>query len=108
MLSRLWGKVAGPGCFPLPDLNDLNETLEALSKLAISTTQGEFVRMDDVKRLIRERNAAASIEKKVEQKAPKTMVQAKQAVLKDEEVMKNFPPPQRAAGKSLSAQDTGT
>jgi hypothetical protein len=89
----------------LPDLSNLNEALTELEKLGISTTQGIFVRMEDVKKLMAAQAAATQIEEKTEPK-PKTMVQAKQQVLRDEKIMQNFPKPSPQAGRSISAQDS--
>lgn len=86
-------------------LEDANEALAELEKMSIRTSQGEFVRLEDVRRLMAEKKEGVAIEKEVEKQKPKDMTSAKQAILKDPEIMKNFPPPTPKVGKSISAQD---
>lgn len=86
-------------------LHNLDDAMEELEKLSIRTSQGEFVKMEDVKRLMAEKREAASIEKEVEKEKPKDMNGAKQAILKDPDIMKNFPPPRREPGRSIPSQD---
>lgn len=75
--------------------------------MGLHTSQGVFVRIEDVKKLMDEQKATREIETKTEPK-PKDMSAARRAILKDEEIMKNFPPPSRGAGRSLPAADSQT
>jgi hypothetical protein len=84
-------------------LHNLNEALEDLERKALVTTAGTFVRLKDVKAWAEEREAVSKIER-VEAPRPKNMNQAKRMVLKDEEIMKNFPPPRRELGRAIPAQ----
>lgn len=87
-------------------LNDLGTILRELERMAIRTTQGEFVRISDVRRLMREREEAQQIEEAADKEKPKTMTGAKLAILKDPEIMKNFPKPTpKEGGRSLSASE---
>jgi hypothetical protein len=86
-------------------LNNLNEALAELEKKTIRTSQGEFVRMEDVRKLVQEQKDATAVEEGVEKEKPRDMVKAKQAILKDPEIMKNFPAPRREPGKAIPASE---
>jgi len=87
-------------------LHNLDTLLRELERMAIRTTQGEFVRISDVRRLMREREEAQQIEDAAHKDKPKTMSGAKQAILKDPEIMKNFPRPvQSQGGRSIPASE---
>lgn len=86
-------------------LHNLDEAVAFLERKAIKTSQGDFVRMEDVRRLLQEEKTAHAIVEEAAPK-PKDMTSAKRAVLRDPEVMKNFPPPSRPKqGRAIEAQE---
>jgi hypothetical protein len=84
-------------------LNNLDEAIALLEKKAIRTSAGDFVKMEDVRRLIVEEKEAKKLVEEDESSKPRNMVAAKRAIMKDPEIMKNFPPPRREPGKSIPA-----
>lgn len=81
------------------DLHDLDEAITRIEGLAIRTTQGSFVRMEDVRRLLEEER-----DREPEAKPqPKTVVQAREAVKRDPEIMKHFKRDPREPGRSINA-----
>ena len=82
----------------------LDEALAYLEKKSVTTSQGIYVKLDDVKKLMEEQKTASQIEKQ-EAPRPRNMNQAKQMVLRDEKIMANFPKPLPRFGKSISAQE---
>jgi hypothetical protein len=83
-------------------LHNLDAALAEIQKLAISTTQGEFVRVDDVRRLLAEQRAD-QVGREISSTflGPKTMTQAKRQVKQDESIMENFQRQPRNLGKSI-------
>lgn len=58
------------------DLHNVNELMEELEGLSITTSQGSFIKKEDVRRLVEKRFAAKSIEAK-EQPKPKNIGEAR-------------------------------
>jgi hypothetical protein len=58
------------------DLQNLNDLLPELEGLAIRTSQGSFVKMEDVRRLIDKRTEARAVDEKVTPQ-PKTIGEAR-------------------------------
>jgi len=84
-------------------LHNLDAAMAKIQELSISTTQGEFVRVDDVRRLLAEQREAQLTEQVRNIVAPRTMHQAKRAVKQDQSIMENFQRPPTEPGRSVSA-----
>ena len=91
----------------MDNMPTLDEALAELEKRSIRTSQGTYVKMDDVRKLMDERKTASQIEAK-EAPKPKDMNSAKQMILKDEELMKNFPRRDPKLGRSIPATESQT
>lgn len=77
--------------------SELDQMMEEIEKASISTSQGSYVRVEDVSRLLRARQETEEKPKP----QPKTMAQAKEMARKDETL---FPPSKpHEPGKSVSA-----
>jgi hypothetical protein len=88
---------------PSNDLHNLNDLLAELEGAAIETSQGSFVKVEDVRRLIEKRTAAR--EEQVSQgPPPKTLEEARARIKADTELMKSFPKPPPDAGRAIAAQ----
>lgn len=89
-------------------LDNVNEVMKRLEGSAISTSQGSFVRVDDVKRLLQERKEEAEKErqKRMEQRPPKTFAEARTRAKDDPEIQAAFPPSDtvREPGRHVDAQ----
>jgi len=88
-------------------LHDLNELLAELEESAVSTTQGSFVKMEDIRRLLKDRSKAASEAKddEAENPSPKTVEQARAAAKRDPDLAKLFEDRPQDAGRSIAAQE---
>lgn len=62
------------------DLHNASELIEELEGLSLKTSQGSFVKMEDVRRLITKRTEARAVDDA--QEPPKTMTQAKEQAKK--------------------------
>jgi hypothetical protein len=71
------------------NLHNLNDALAYLEGKAVHTSQGTFVRMEDVKEAMQTAADARAIERATAPQ-PKTMAQAKRMVRMDEGLMKEF------------------
>jgi hypothetical protein len=79
-----------------------DEVIEALEGLAIRTSQGSFVKVEDIRRLAKNRQDAKSLDKAT---APKTVVQAREmakAFLQEKGIGASGP---REPGKSIPASE---
>jgi hypothetical protein len=84
------------------DLHIPDEVIEALEDLAIRTSQGSFVKMEDIKKLAQKRQAAKELDKS---QAPKTVAQAREMAkefLKDKGIGPSGP---REPGRSIPASE---
>ena len=88
----------------MTDLHNLNDLLGALEGIALQTSQGSYVKMEDVKRLIEERNTAREIDAAEPKFKGKTFAAANQAVKRDPAFAGMNPGP-REPGHSVSAQE---
>jgi hypothetical protein len=81
--------------------SDLDRALEFLGKSAVQTSQGSYVKMEDLKKYLQSED---ELESQLEEEAPKpkTMVQAKRMAARDEELFPKRDPrePGRAIGAS--------
>lgn len=76
----------------MTDFDQVNEVLEVLAEKAIKTSQGSYIRLEDVKAMIQDRKDQAKIdseEEKVRSKI-KTVEQARAAAKRDPELQKFF------------------
>jgi len=89
------------------DLRNLNEALEEIDKISISTSQGQFVKVDDVKRLLSERREVleAELEDRIEKRIPYRMSpeRARRLAMRDESLRSDPPPGPREPGRSIEA-----
>ena len=86
------------------DLHNANDLVAKLEELAIHTTQGSFVKLEDVRWLIEKRKEAGAIEQ-AEAPRPKTLHAAREGAKKF--LADQFPRPQpREAGRSISANES--
>jgi hypothetical protein len=90
------------------DIRNLNEALEEIQKISISTSQGAVVKVDDVRRLLTERREVleAELEQRIEKRIPYRMSpeRARRLAMRDEdlrETHKSSGP--REPGKSVPA-----
>jgi hypothetical protein len=89
------------------NLHNANDLIEELEGAAIRTSQGTFVKMEDVRRLIEKRNAAGAIEDKAEP-TPKTMTEAKEQAKKflaEAAKKSGLPVPVPNIGKAVPASE---
>jgi hypothetical protein len=85
------------------DLSNLNDLMAEIEETAIRTSQGSFVKLDDVRRLMEKRTKAREDEQLLPQ--PKTLEEARAAVKRDPEVMKHFPAALPQAGSAVPANE---
>jgi hypothetical protein len=85
------------------DLHNASELIEELEGLSIKTTQGSYVKMEDIRRLIEKRQAAQEVTDE-EKPNPKTLDEAR-AGAKKYLIEKIGKPPVREPGKALPATD---
>lgn len=92
------------------DLRNLNEALDEIEKISIATSQGQFVKVDDVKRLLQERREVleAELEERIEKRIPYRMSpeRARRLAMRDESLKTDPPPGPREPGKSVPAGPT--
>lgn len=89
------------------NLHDVNELIAELEGAAIRTSQGTFVKMEDVRRLVEKRNSASAIEDEAEP-TPKTMIEAKQQAKKflaEAAKKAGLPAPVPNIGKAVPASE---
>ena len=78
-------------------LGNLDDALKEIERASIRTSQGSFVKVEDVKRLLQERQQ----EEEKPKPQPKNMNEAKRMAARDKDI---FPPQQpREAGRSVPA-----
>jgi arginyl-tRNA synthetase len=85
------------------DLHNASELIEELEGLSIKTTQGSYVKMEDIRRLIEKREEARVLDEE-EKPKPKTLDEARAGAKKflTEKIGKQ---PVREPGKALPATD---
>lgn len=103
--SRTEGRISLPR-----DLRNLNEALEEIDKISIETSQGQYVKVDDVKRLLKERREVleAELDERIEKRIPYRMSpdRARRLAMRDESLQPDSPPGPREPGKSVPAGPT--
>lgn len=90
------------------NLQNVNDLMGELEGAAIRTSQGTFVKMEDVRRLIEKRSAANAIEDKAEP-SPKTVEQARaqaKRYLAEAAEKAGLPKPTPNLGKAIPASDS--
>jgi hypothetical protein len=90
------------------DLHNLNEALAEIDKIAMHTTQGSFVKVSDVRRLLHEQHEIheKELEDRIEKRIPYRMSpeRARRLAMRDEELRETHRPTgPREAGKSVPA-----
>ena len=94
------------------DLRNLNEALSEIEKISISTSQGQYVKVDDVKRLLQEKREVleAELEERIEKRIPYRMSpeRARRLAMRDESLHTTPAPGPREPGKSVPAGPTAT
>lgn len=84
------------------NLHTLDDALAELEKISIPTTNGTFVKMEDVRRLMKLDQEQAAIEEKAAPK-PKTFAEAKEAIKGNSELMEKLGGAKPSAGRSIPA-----
>lgn len=85
------------------DLHNLNDVIEELEGLSIKTSQGSFLKTEDVRRLLEKKKAAGAIQDKEEPK-PKTIEQARSQAKKFLADQTDLPAP-REPGRAIPASE---
>jgi hypothetical protein len=86
------------------DLQNMNDLVSELEGISIRTSQGSFVKMEDVRRLVEKRKSAQTITEATEPK-PKTVEQARAGAKKFLEEQTGLPPLPNI-GRAIPASDT--
>jgi hypothetical protein len=86
------------------NLLNINDVMAELEGLAIRTTQGSFVKQEDVRRLLEKRQQALEIEDKAEPK-PKTVEEARAQAKKYLAEVNVGPKPRGELGRSIPANE---
>jgi hypothetical protein len=88
-------------------LHNLNDLLAELEETAVTTSQGSFVKMEDVRRLLKDKADAATkaIADAADSPPPKTVEQARARAKEDPELLKQFAGRPQDAGRSIAAQE---
>lgn len=86
----------------------MNEALEAIEEVSIQTSQGSYVKVEDVKRLLGEKadHLEAELKDRIEKRVPYRMRpdQARRMAMRDEELRERHSSPgPREPGKSIPA-----
>lgn len=84
------------------DLRNLDDALAEIEKLSISTTQGSYVKVEDVRRLMQQQQEQSAVEEETAP-APKTFAEAKEAIKGNKELMASFPGSKPTAGRAIPA-----
>ena len=90
------------------DIRNLNDAMAAIDEVAVQTSQGAYVKADDVKKLLTERREVleAELEDRIEHRIPYRMSpeRARRLAMRDEELRKEHSSPgPREPGKSVPA-----
>lgn len=87
------------------DLQNMNDLIEELEGIMIKTSQGEFVKMEDVRRLVDKRKSAKAITETENKPEPKTVeearARAKEFLAKEQRGLSPVP----NIGKAIPASD---
>jgi hypothetical protein len=75
-------------------LHNLRTALEVLERSAIRTSQGTFVKVEDLKKLVEQQDEELTMAELDRIMGPRTFEQAKARIQKDSEIMDQFPSPQ--------------
>jgi len=88
-------------------LDDANEILEELRAASMRTSQGDYVRLEHVEKLIKKRVEAKeeALKQRVEEPPPKTLLEARRRAARD--LKEAFPPSgPREPGKAYQGAGT--
>lgn len=75
----------------MANLHNLQTAMEQLEKSALRTSQGTFVKIEDLKQLMEEQDEELTEENLNRILGPRTFAQAKARIQKDPEIMGQFP-----------------
>jgi hypothetical protein len=89
----------------MTDLSNINEVMALIEEKAIRTSEGSFVKLDDVRRLLDAQKQEAEEQKKSDIPERMTAEQARSRIKKDPEIMKDFQPTPREPGRAIPAQE---
>ena len=89
----------------MSDQSNINDVLAEIEKVAIHTQQGSVVKVEDVRRLTAKLKQEVEESKRPEIPYRMTPEKARQAIRRDEELMKQFPTTPREPTRSISAQE---
>ncbi len=89
----------------MSDLSNINEVMALIEEKAIRTSEGSFVKLDDVRRLLDDRKKEEEEQRKSDIPERMTAEQARNRIKKDPDIMKDFPPTPREPGRAVSAQE---
>lgn len=81
--------------------SDLDRALEFLEKSAVQTSQGSYIKMEDLKKYLQSEDELEVQLREGDGPKPKTMVQAKRMAARDKELFPKQPP--REPGRAISA-----
>lgn len=84
--------------------SELDELIKFLDKSSISTSQGSYVSVDNVRKWVEERQKEAV--ETAGKPRPKTMVQAKRMAERDEELFPKTPFKPHEPGRSVAARES--
>lgn len=89
------------------DLHDLDELLDEIKGMTIRTTQGSFVKEEDLRRLIEKRKQAGAIDQKTLPQ-PKNVAEAREqakAFLAERAKESGLPAPKPSLGRAVPASE---
>jgi hypothetical protein len=89
----------------MTDLSNINEVMALIEEKAIRTSEGSFVKLDDVRRLLDAQKVQESEQKRSDIPERMTAEQARHRIKKDPEIMKDFQPTPREPGRAIPAQE---
>jgi hypothetical protein len=99
--------MGGPTALP-KDIRNLNEALEEIENISVQTTQGAYVKVSDVRRLLGEKREVMEkeLEDRIERRIPYRMSpeRARRMAMRDETLREEHKPSgPREPGKSIPA-----
>jgi hypothetical protein len=89
----------------MSDLSNINEVMALIEEKAIRTSEGSFVKLDDVRRLLDAQKKEEEEQKRSDIPERMTAEQARNRIKKDPEIMKDFQPTPREPGRAIPAQE---
>lgn len=88
-------------------MSTLTEQIRRLEGISVMTSKGSFVPMDEVKKLLQEKEDAKAQEaQKGPEVRPRSLQHGRVLAMQDEELKKQFPKPSLGLGAALPASQT--